>query len=158
MLTSCSNLAAVAILKTPDCSKSGLISVAKNCKLCKLLRKLHIDGWKTNRINDEGLIALSKHCSNLQDLVLIGVNSTRTSLELLARNCQKLERLALCGSETIGDAEISYIAEKCTALKKLCIKSCHVSDHGVEALGGGCPNLVKFNVKKWRGVTGDGAG
>ncbi|KAI3777389.1 hypothetical protein L1987_47189 [Smallanthus sonchifolius] len=27
---------------------------------------------------------------------------------------QKLERLALCGSETVGDAEISCIVEKCT--------------------------------------------
>ncbi|KAI3522190.1 hypothetical protein L1887_11673 [Cichorium endivia] len=154
-LSRCQNLQILHILKTPDCSNSGLISVAENCKL---LRKLHIDGWKTNRINDEGLIGVSKHCPNLQELVLIGVNSTRISLELLATNCQKLERLALCGSETIGDAEISCIAEKCTALKKLCIKSCPVSDHGMEALAGGCPNLVKVKVKKCRGVTGDGAG
>ncbi|CAI9281913.1 unnamed protein product [Lactuca saligna] len=137
-LSRCQNLQILHILKTPDCSNLGLISVAENCKL---LRKLHIDGWKTNRINDEGLIGVSKHCPNLQELVLIGVNSTRISLELLATNCQKLERLALCGSETIGDAEISCIAEKCTALKKLCIKSCPVSDHGMEALAGGCPNL-----------------
>ncbi|CAI9281912.1 unnamed protein product [Lactuca saligna] len=154
-LSRCQNLQILHILKTPDCSNLGLISVAENCKL---LRKLHIDGWKTNRINDEGLIGVSKHCPNLQELVLIGVNSTRISLELLATNCQKLERLALCGSETIGDAEISCIAEKCTALKKLCIKSCPVSDHGMEALAGGCPNLVKVKVKKCRGVTGDGAG
>ncbi|KVI06685.1 Leucine-rich repeat, cysteine-containing subtype, partial [Cynara cardunculus var. scolymus] len=154
-LSRCQNLEILHILKTPDCSNSGLISVAENCKL---LRKLHIDGWKTNRINDEGLIGVSKYCPNLQELVLIGVNSTRVSLELLATNCQKLERLALCGSETVGDAEISCIAEKCTALKKLCIKSCPVSDHGMEALAGGCPNLVKVKVKKCRGVTGDGAG
>ncbi|KAI3758886.1 hypothetical protein L6452_06458 [Arctium lappa] len=154
-LSHCQNLEILHILKTPDCSNSGLISVAENCKL---LRKLHIDGWKTNRINDEGLIGVSKYCPNLQELVLIGVNSTRVSLELLATNCQKLERLALCGSETVGDAEISCIAEKCTALKKLCIKSCPVSDHGMEALAGGCPNLVKVKVKKCRGVTGDGAG
>ncbi|KAK9066756.1 hypothetical protein SSX86_014079 [Deinandra increscens subsp. villosa] len=70
-------------------------------------------------------------------------------------NCQKLKRLALCGSETVGDAEISCIAEECTALKKL---SSPVSDHGIEALAGGCPNLVKVKVKKCRGVTGDGAG
>ncbi|KAI3726652.1 hypothetical protein L1987_66451 [Smallanthus sonchifolius] len=153
-LSHCQNLEILHILKTPDCSNSGLIFVAENCKL---LRKLHIDGWKTNRINDEGLIGVSKYCPNLQELVLIGVNSTRVSLELLATNCQKLERLALCGSETVGDAEISCIAEKCTALKKLCIKSCPVSDHGMEALAVGCPNLVKVKVKKCRGVTGDGA-
>ncbi|KAJ0818838.1 putative F-box domain, leucine-rich repeat domain superfamily, F-box-like domain superfamily [Helianthus annuus] len=151
----CQNLEILHILKTPDCSNLGLVSVAENCKL---LRKLHIDGWKTNRINDDGLIGVSKYCVNLQELVLIGVDCTRVSLELLATNCQKLERLALCGSETVGDAEISCIAEKCTALKKLCIKSCPVSDLGMEALAGGCPNLVKVKVKKCRGVTGDGVG
>ncbi|MFS7987567.1 hypothetical protein Hanom_Chr11g01024491 [Helianthus anomalus] len=47
-----------------------------------ILRKLHIDGWKTNRINDEGLIGVSKYCVNLQDLVLISVDYTHVCLEL----------------------------------------------------------------------------
>ncbi|GFS30655.1 VIER F-box protein 1 [Actinidia rufa] len=142
------------LVKTPECTNFGLKSIAEGCKL---LRKLHIDGWKTNRISDEGLMAVAKHCPNLQELVLIGVNSTKLSLELLAANCQNLERLALCGSETVGDAEIFCIAAKCIALKKLCIKSCPVSDAGMEALAIGCPNLVKVKVKKCRGVTSEGA-
>ncbi|KAL4559573.1 hypothetical protein LXL04_031716 [Taraxacum kok-saghyz] len=154
-LSNCQNLEILHLLKTPDCTNSGLTSMAENCKL---LRKLHIDGWKTNRIDDEGLIDVAKNCPNLQELVLIGVNPTRASLERFASNCQKLERLALCGSETIGDAEISCIAGKFTALRKLCIKSCPVSDHGMEALALGCPNLVKVKVKKCKGVTSDGAG
>ncbi|XP_057973696.1 F-box protein At1g47056-like [Malania oleifera] len=140
------------LVKTPECTNSGLVSVAERCKL---LRKLHIDGWKANRIGDEGLIAVAKCCPNLQELVLIGVNPTQLSLEMLASNCQNLERLALCGSETVGDAEISCIAAKCIALKKLCIKSCPVSDQGMEALAGGCPNLVKVKVKKCRAVTSE---
>uniref|UniRef100_A0A5B7A0Q6 F-box/LRR-repeat protein 15-like leucin rich repeat domain-containing protein n=1 Tax=Davidia involucrata TaxID=16924 RepID=A0A5B7A0Q6_DAVIN len=153
-LSNCANLEILHLVKTPECTNVGLKSVAEHCKL---LRKLHIDGWKTNRISDDGLIAVAKHCSNIQELVLIGVNPTRKSLELLANNCQNLERLALCGSETVGDAEISCIAAKCMALKKLCIKSCPVSDHGMEALAGGCPNLVKVKVKKCRAVTWEGA-
>lgn len=153
-ISNCLNLEILHLVKTPECTNIGLKSVAENCKL---LRKLHIDGWKTNRIGDDGLIAIAKHCPNLQELVLIGVNPTRLSVELLAANCQNLERLALCGSETVGDAEISCIAAKCTALKKLCIKGCPVSDHGMEALAGGCPNLVKVKVKKCRGVTCEGA-
>ncbi|KAM6543043.1 hypothetical protein CsatB_007490 [Cannabis sativa] len=142
------------LVKTPECTNNGLVSVAERCKL---LRKLHIDGWKANRIGDEGLVAIAKYCPNLQELVLIGVNPTKVSLEMLASNCQNLERLALCGSDTVGDAEISCIAAKCAALKKLCIKSCPVSDSGLEALASGCPNLVKVKVKKCRGVTPDGA-
>lgn len=153
-LSNCTNIEILHLVKTPECSNLGLMSVAEHCKR---LRKLHIDGWKTNRISDEGLVAVAKHCPNLQELVLIGVNPTRVSIERLATSCQSLERLALCGSETVGDAEISCIAAKCVALKKLCIKNCPVSDHGMEALAGGCPNLVKVKVKKCRAVTSEGA-
>ncbi|XP_022857858.1 F-box protein At1g47056-like isoform X2 [Olea europaea var. sylvestris] len=134
---------------------TGLVEL--HLEKLQLIRKLHIDGWKTNRISDDGLIAVATHCPNLQELVLIGVNPTRLSLEKLATHCQNLERLALCGSDTVGDAEISCIAAKCIALKKLCIKSCPVSDHGMEALAGGCPNLVKVKFKKCKGVTSEGA-
>ncbi|KAI3762993.1 hypothetical protein L1987_53438 [Smallanthus sonchifolius] len=154
-VSNCQNLEIIHLLKTPACSNLGLIYVAENCKR---LRKLHIDGWKTKRINDEGLISVAKNCPNLQELVLISVNLTRAGLDVLSVNCRKLERLALCGSDTVGDEEISCIAAKCVALKKLCIKSCPVSDHGLEALAVGCPNLVKVKVKKCKGVTSDGVG
>lgn len=153
-LSKCAVLEVLHLVKTPECTNIGLMAAAEKCRL---LRKLHIDGWKTNRISDDGLIAVATNCPNLQELVLIGVNPTRLSLEKLATNCPNLERLALCGSETVGDTEISCIAAKCFALKKLCIKSCPVSDHGMEALAGGCPNLVKVKVKKCRGVTSEGA-
>ncbi|KAB2626502.1 F-box protein SKIP2-like [Pyrus ussuriensis x Pyrus communis] len=94
-ISKCSNLEVLHIVKAPECSNFGLICVAKNCKM---LRKLHIDGWRTNRIGDEGLIAIAKECPNIQELVLIGVNPTSLSLTAIASNCQKLERLALCGS------------------------------------------------------------
>ncbi|KAF9601796.1 hypothetical protein IFM89_023327 [Coptis chinensis] len=153
-VSNCVGLEILHLVKTPECTNVGLVAIADRCKH---LRKLHIDGWKTNRIGDEGLIAIARRCPNLQELVLIGVNPTSLSLGLLAANCQNLERLALCGSETIGDAEISCIAAKCRALRKLCIKGCPVSDHGMEALAGGCPSLVKVKVKKCRGVTSEGA-
>ncbi|MBA0705953.1 hypothetical protein Golax_018101 [Gossypium laxum] len=153
-ISNCSNLEILHLVKTPECTNAGLGAVAEKCNL---LRKLHIDGWKANRIGDQGLVAVAKSCPNLQELVLIGVNPTKLSLEMLASNCPNLERLALCGSDTVGDAEISCIAVKCIALKKLCIKNCPVSDHGMEALASGCPNLVKVKVKKCRGVTSEGA-
>ncbi|XXG63824.1 hypothetical protein AAC387_Pa05g1925 [Persea americana] len=153
-ISNCLDLEILHLVKTPECTNAGLVSVAVRCKL---LRKLHIDGWKTNRIGDEGLSAIARRCPKLQELVLIGVNPTSSSLELLASNCRNLERLALCSSETIGDPEISCIASKCVALRKLCIKGCPVSDQGMEALAGGCPNLVKVKVKKCRGVTCEGA-
>ncbi|PWA36909.1 SKP1/ASK1-interacting protein 2 [Artemisia annua] len=151
-LSNCSNLEILHIVKTPDCTNAGVVAIAERCKY---LRKLHIDGWKTNRIGNEALIAIARHSVHLQELVLIGVNPSSISLEAIASNCQKLERLALCGSETIADTEISCIASKCVALKKLCIKGCPVSDEGIEAFAWGCPNLIKIKVKKCRNVTGE---
>ncbi|XVF59357.1 hypothetical protein PTKIN_Ptkin07bG0269100 [Pterospermum kingtungense] len=151
-ISKCAKIETLHIVKTPECSNYGLVSVAENCKL---LKKLHVDGWRTNRIGDEGLVSVAKHCPNLQELVLVGVNATYLSLMAIASNCSKLERLALCGSGTIGDTEIACIAAKCMALKKLCIKGCPISDVSIEALGSGCPNLMKIKVRKCRGVSSE---
>ncbi|KAM7278599.1 hypothetical protein ACFE04_005733 [Oxalis oulophora] len=152
-ISRCLELEIMHLVKTPDCTDSGLVSIAEHCKL---LRKLHIDGCKANRIGDEGLVAVARNCPSLQELVLIGVNTTKYSLSMLSSNCLNLERLALCSSDTVGDAEITCIAEKCVALKKLCIKSCPISDDGIEALVVGCPNLIKVKLKKCRGLTTEG--
>ncbi|XP_074579461.1 F-box protein At1g47056-like [Curcuma longa] len=149
-LSSCADLEILHLVKTPECTDAGLAAIAERCRL---LRKIHIDGWKTNRIGDEGLIVVARQCPNLQELVLIGVNPTARSMGLIASDCPKLERLALCSSETFGDPEIICIASKCMALRKLCIKGCPVSDQGMEALAEGCPKLVKVKVKKCHGVT-----
>lgn len=151
-ISNCVNLEILHLVKTPECTNLGIVSVAERCKL---LRKVHIDGWRTNRIGDEGLSTLGRNCANLQELVLIGINATKLSLEVIASNCRNLERLALCSSESIGDEEMVCIATKCLALKKFCIKSCPISDHGLETLAWGCPNLVKIKVKKCREVTRD---
>ncbi|KAL8528740.1 hypothetical protein ACS0TY_006265 [Phlomoides rotata] len=151
-VSNCAGLENFHLVKAPDCSDEGISAIAENCKL---LRKLHIDGWRTNRIGDEGLIAVAKNSVNLVELVLIGVNPSSVSLMAMASNCEKLERLALCGSGSVGDAEISCVAAKCKALKKLCIKCCHVTDSGIKAFAFGCPNLVKIKVKKCVGVSSE---
>lgn len=151
-ISNCPNLEILHLVKTPECTDVGVVAVARKCKL---LRKFHIDGWRTNRIGDEGLVAIAENSLNLKELVLIGLNPTSASLLAIASNCQKLERLALCGSDTIGDPEVSCIATKCMALKKLCIKGCEVTDEGIESFAWGCPNLVKIKVKKCKHVTGD---
>ncbi|KAF0893048.1 hypothetical protein E2562_021311 [Oryza meyeriana var. granulata] len=149
-VSACPNLEVLFLVKTPECTDAGIINVAERCHK---LRKLHIDGWRTNRIGDHGLMAVARGCTDLQELVLIGVNPTVQSLRMLGEHCRSLERLALCGCETVGDAEIICLAERCAALKKLCIKGCPVSDRGMGALNGGCPSLVKVKLKRCRGVS-----
>ncbi|PWA74671.1 F-box domain, cyclin-like protein [Artemisia annua] len=117
----------------------GLISVAKNCRALKKLGVGNFNG--SVEIGDEGLIAVGKHSVNLQELILIGVNATCVSLEVIATNCRNLVRLELSRSETITDVEMMCIAEKCVALKTLYISTCPVSNKGIEAFALGCPNL-----------------
>lgn len=83
-LSNCENLEILHLIKTLECTNLGLASLVENCKL---LRKLHIDGWKTNMIDDEGLIGVAKYYHNLQELVIIGVNLTHDTLSRLASNC-----------------------------------------------------------------------
>ncbi len=146
----CTNLQVLYVVKPSECTNKGLSAIANGCpKLCKL----HIDSWKNNQLGDEGLATVARNCKDLQELVIIGLNATMSSLSLLASNCSSLERLAICTSDTFGDLELSCIADKCLALKRLCIKGCPISDRGMEALVGGCPSLVKIKVKKCRAVT-----
>ncbi|OWM80674.1 hypothetical protein CDL15_Pgr006704 [Punica granatum] len=106
-----------------------------------------------NSIGDQGFVSVATYCHNLQELALVGVNATSLSLGSIASNCPNLERLALCGTKTVGNAEIACIAAKCTALKKLCIRSCPIMDQGVEAVASGCPCLVKVKIKRCKSVT-----
>nr|GEZ01415.1 hypothetical protein [Tanacetum cinerariifolium] len=149
-LSKCSSLEILHLESLLHCTNSGLISVAENCKG---LKKLYIDNRMWNSIRNDGLIAIAKYCLNLEELVLIGVDACCISLEAIAVNCQKLERLDLCLSNKITDLEISYIAEKCVAMKKVLIKQCCVSDKGVEAFALGCPNLVEIRLTKCENVT-----
>ncbi|KAG4930685.1 hypothetical protein GLYMA_17G167800v4 [Glycine max] len=151
-VSKCLKLESLHLVKAPECSDVGLCQVAERCKMMK---KLHIDGWRTNRIGDSGLMAVAKHCPNLQELVLIAMFPTSLSLTAIVSSCQGLERFALCGICTVGDAEIEGIVAKCGALRKLCIKGCPVSNAGIAAFASGCPNLVKLKVRKCRRVNGE---
>lgn len=149
-IAKCTNLEVLHISKVSECSNMGFVAIAYGCRN---LKKLYIDDRSVSPIGDEGLLALGKHCAKLQELVLIGVTVTKTSLDIIAANCTVLERMALCSTEAVGDVELSCIAEKCVALRKFCIKNCPVSDAGIEALVKGCPSLTKVKVKRCRDVT-----
>ncbi|WCJ36678.1 F-box protein SKIP2 [Euphorbia peplus] len=149
----CPELQVLQLTRTTDCTDDGLSAVSNSCKN---LRKLHIDAWSRfggRTIGDAGILSVAKQCSNMQELVLMGIPITMSSLTLLASNCTSLERLALCNTESVGDSEMGLIAEKFTALKKLCIKNCPISEKGIEAIAEGCPNLVKLKVKRCRGIS-----
>ncbi|KAH7352002.1 hypothetical protein KP509_19G024600 [Ceratopteris richardii] len=146
----CSHLEVLYVVRTRDCTNIGLSAIAEGCKK---LRKLHVDGWSPDFTGDEGLAALAMKCRELQEVVLIGINATTVSLDLLASNCLNLERLAICNTESVGDVELSCIAAKCGALRKLCIRGCAISDQGMRVLAHGCPQLMKVKVKKCKGIT-----
>ncbi|KAK7311362.1 hypothetical protein RJT34_09459 [Clitoria ternatea] len=63
-ISKCSRLETLHLVKTSDCSDVGLCDVVEGCKM---LKKLHIDGWRTNRISDSGLISVAKSCHVVKD-------------------------------------------------------------------------------------------
>ncbi|KAF8389522.1 hypothetical protein HHK36_026217 [Tetracentron sinense] len=149
----CPDLEVLYLSRASDCTDAGLSAVANSCRK---LRKLHIDAcskFGIRSVGDDGVLSLATRCAQLQEVVLMGVPLTVLSLNALASNCPSLERMALCNTDSVGDAELGFIAAKFSALKKLCIKNCPISDAGVESVGEGCPNLVKLKIKRCRGVT-----
>ncbi|BAU00244.1 hypothetical protein VIGAN_10182200 [Vigna angularis var. angularis] len=112
----CLRLETLHVVKTAECSNVGLAMVAERCRL---LRKVHIDGWRTNRIGDDGLAAIAKHCPDLQELVLIGVYPTFSSLAAIACNCRNLERLALCGLERSSFGVSNLVKVKVKKCRKI---------------------------------------
>ncbi|KAG6385026.1 hypothetical protein SASPL_153850 [Salvia splendens] len=149
-ISKCLRLEEFKVAKAPDFSNEGISAVVNKCKL---LRKLHIDGCRSNRIGDSSVMAIAESSANLVKLVLVGVSVTSVSLTAMASSCEHLETLALCGSRTVGDHEITCVAARCVSLRKLCIKRCRVTDAGIEAVANGCPNLVRIKVEKCRGVS-----
>ncbi|CAI0628280.1 unnamed protein product [Linum tenue] len=151
--TSCPDLQALYLSRTTDCTDDGLSAIAGKCKK---LRKLHIDAWTRfgiRTIGDDGVLSIAQKSSHLQEIVLMGVPISVQTLNALASNCRSLERMALCNTDTLGDAELAFVAAKFLPLKKLCIKNCPVSELGIAAVGAGCPNLVKLKVKRCRGIS-----
>ncbi|KAM1967471.1 hypothetical protein ACFX15_042525 [Malus domestica] len=124
-ISKCSNLEVLHIVKAPECSNFGLICVAENCKL---LRKLHIDGWRTNRIGDEGLIAISKECPNIQEIVLI-------EFACIAAKYVALKKLCIKGCP-ISNVGLEMLAWGCPSLSKIKVKKCRgVSGEAAESIG-----------------------
>lgn len=149
-LSKCSKLEVFYMSRVSDCTDRGIYAVANGCRK---LRKVHLDSGKSRRIGEEGLLSIATKCPHLQELVLMGIVTSVVSLNALASNCPVLERMALCNSDGVGDLEMSCISAKFTALKKLCIKNCPISDDGLVTIAGGCPSLIKLKVKRCKGVT-----
>lgn len=136
------------------------LSALSSCASLEVLsvvdtRESHV--LSTHRIGGDWLLAIARRCSHLRQLGLSRVNPTIESLRLIAIKCEMLEELSLFSSEATGDDEISCIASKCWALKKLSIKGCPISNQSLEALAGGCPSLEKVMIDECSAVTFKGA-
>ncbi|PWA62622.1 zinc finger, RING/FYVE/PHD-type, Methyltransferase, trithorax [Artemisia annua] len=98
-------------------------TVAENCKA---LKKLYVGNLHKSEIGDEWLISV-----NL--LVLIEVNASCVSLQVITTNCLILVRLELCRNDTIADVEMMCITENAFVV--------------------GCPDLVEIRVTECKKVT-----
>nr|GEU92467.1 zinc finger, CCHC-type [Tanacetum cinerariifolium] len=148
-LAKCHGSLDFSIVQNLHCTYAGLIRVVERCTG---VRTLCINDKIRDHIRNEGegLLVVGRHCVNLQDVLLIGVKATSTSLQVIATNGLKLVGIELCRSETISDVELSCIGDKCLSLKILCIED---PDEGIEVLGLACLNLMNIRVTKVRKVT-----
>ena len=59
----CPKLEALVVVRTPDCTDAGMAAIASGCAG---LRRLHVEGWAPGHLGDAGLLAIAKHCRQLQ--------------------------------------------------------------------------------------------
>ncbi|CAI9773412.1 unnamed protein product [Fraxinus pennsylvanica] len=130
LLAECPNL---EILKTTEViGDEGLEVVAAICKKMKRLRiykrtkDQNVEGW----ITEEGLIALSKGCSELEYLTIYMSSITNEALKCVGNNMKKLCDFRL----------MLFVVNPQQKLRQ------RVLDIGVESLLKGCPDLKRLSL------------
>jgi len=142
----------------------------KNCELisdnglehlslcCRRLLILNLTNWDGGQFTSNGLLHLSKGCTDLECLFLwSSVNDE--SLKFLSRGCRKLQKLDLRVCRNLTYCSIKILAECCTKLQSLELRGClkitdaclnHLSKHCslLEYLGLGlCAKVTQKGVK-----------
>jgi len=120
---------------------AGIAAVAAGCKSLQTLHLGLVD------CGDEGIIALGKYSSQLEELYLDygwdkwGRLSCR-SLGAMARGCRKLRVLSLRGSKQVNDEVLQGLVYGCPSLAFLDLHACeNVGDTGLRAVIRGCKQL-----------------
>jgi len=120
------------------------------------LEKVEIDF--ANALDNDLLVALGKHCSQLRELSLVEGEVDNMSFDdrgliALARGCPKLEALYLCAAPGVTDLGLAVLSHRCPALRELDLSGSEVTDDGIIELIYACSRLALLNLHGTDSIT-----
>jgi hypothetical protein len=166
----CFQLESFKLLKSSYLTGESITSIATNCSK---LRILHIDTLNTDvKLKDSGIISISTHCKDLEELSVVGSDVTDesiisiathctgllllnvgfcllltdASLLSIATHCPRLQELDFCGCEHLTDISLISISINCTSLEILRISHTKFGNNGLYSIATHCKKLRLLNV------------
>ncbi|KAI5645830.1 f-box domain-containing protein [Phthorimaea operculella] len=127
----------LSVAKCTQVSDSGIRALARRCYK---LRYLNARGC--GALGDHGVEALGRGCSRLRALDLGATDVSEAGLQILARCCPNIKKLALRGCELIGDDSLEAVAYYCRGLTQLNIQDTPVTVRGYRAVKKYCKRCV----------------
>ena len=168
--TCCPQLESFKLLKSSYLTEESITSIATNCSK---LRILHIDTLNTDvKLKDSGIISISTHCKDLEELSVVGSDVTDesiisiathctgllllnvafcllltdASLLSIATHCPRLQELDYSGCENLTDISLISISIYCTSLEILRISHTKFGNNGLYSIATHCKKLRHLNV------------
>ena len=162
----CPNILRFESLNSTLTDKS-ITSIAINCSKLRILKVS--TGVK---FKDSGIISISTHCKDLEQLSVVGSDVTDESIISIATNCRGLLLLDVsnclhltdasiisisfhCSDLTdlhvscctlLTDKSIKSISSNCSSLRVIELMGCKITDASILSIASHCPGLSKLNV------------
>lgn len=117
-------------------------------------RNLQVLELSETAINDDILVSISRHCTELRRLNISSCQVTDAGVRAVAASCTTLTCLVLKHCTRLTDLSVVTIARKCCLLRELSISDCvRITDFGVIELGQHCGTLQVLNLSHCRKVS-----
>jgi hypothetical protein len=136
----CPNLLRFESLNSALTDKS-ITSVAINCLNLRILR-VSADV----KLKDSGIISISTHCKDLEELCVVGSDVTDESIISIATHCRGLLHLNVSCCLLLTDASIISISFHCARLEKLSVRQINITDESIMSIATHCRGLLHLNV------------
>ena len=143
--TCCLQLESFKLLKSSYLTGESITSIATNCSK---LRILHIDTLNTDvKLKDSGIISISTHCKDLEELSVVGSDVTDESIISIATHCRCLLLLNVGFCLLLTDASLLSIATHCPRLQELDCSGCeHLTDISLISISIHCTSLEILRI------------
>ncbi|GBP66154.1 hypothetical protein EVAR_83934_1 [Eumeta japonica] len=133
-------------LSVSDCAGVTDFALYELAKLGPALRYLSVA--KCIQVSDSGISTLARRCYRLRYLNARGCCALGDDgVEAIAKGCSRLRALDL-GATDVGERGLQILARCCPNLKKLALRGCElITDEGLEAVAYYCRGLTQLNIQ-----------